>query len=65
MYTYDSQIGEKVVSAAFFGQPGKFGRFWIPVNPVLLALLITVTGSFSDNFYNSGGKYCNCVPLIL
>ena len=22
-------------------------------------------GSFSDNFYNSDGKDCNCVPLIL
>ena len=22
-------------------------------------------GSFSDNFYNSDGKNCNCVPLIL
>ena len=22
-------------------------------------------GSFFDNFYNSDGKDCNCVPLIL
>jgi hypothetical protein len=25
----------------------------------------TIVGSFSDNFYNSDGKDCNCVPLIL
>ena len=24
-----------------------------------------ISGSFSDNFYNSDGKDCNCVPLIL
>ena len=25
----------------------------------------SIYGSFSDNFYNSDGKDCNCVPLIL
>jgi len=25
----------------------------------------TIGGSFSDNFYNSDVKDCNCVPLIL
>ena len=24
-----------------------------------------IHGSFSDNFYNSDGKDCNCVPLII
>jgi len=27
VYTYDSKIGEKVVPAAFFAQPGEFRRF--------------------------------------
>ena len=28
-------------------------------------LRLSLKGSFSDNFYNSDGKYCSCVPLIL
>ena len=28
-------------------------------------LATPLAGSFSDNFYNSDGKDCNCVPLIL
>jgi hypothetical protein len=43
VYAYDSKNGEEVVSAAFSGQPGDFRRFWIPVNPVFLDLLTTVT----------------------
>jgi hypothetical protein len=43
VYIYDSRNGEKVVSAAFSGQPGDFCRLWIPVNPVFLDLLTTVT----------------------
>ena len=26
---------------------------------------LSLIGSFSDNFYNSDGKDCDCVPLIL
>jgi hypothetical protein len=31
----------------------------------ILSSLFIIHGSFSDNFYNSDGKDCNCVPLIL
>ena len=27
--------------------------------------ITSLFGSFSDNVYNSDGKDCNCVPLIL
>jgi len=31
----------------------------------VIYFVIFVSGLFSDNFYNSDSKDCNCVPLIL
>ena len=33
--------------------------------PVFSFTGLSRPGSFSDNFYNSDGKDCNCVPLTL
>jgi hypothetical protein len=43
-------------------------EYFDKINHILIALVLltkSVYGSFSDNFYNSDGKDCNCVSLIL